>query len=69
MRKERKMLRFVPQKLRKRFANGNPRYTVNPRYEYIARAFYNVVLHISDQMLGKNEFSINISIAFIFQGY
>ena len=25
MRKERKILRFVPQKLRKSFANGNPR--------------------------------------------
>ena len=25
MRKERKILRFVPQKLRKNFANGNPR--------------------------------------------
>jgi len=24
MRKERKILRFVPQKLRKSFANGNP---------------------------------------------
>ena len=24
MRKERKILRFIPQKLRKRFANGNP---------------------------------------------
>ena len=25
MRKERKVLRFVPQKLRKSFANGNPK--------------------------------------------
>ena len=25
MRKERKILRFVPQKLRKSFANGNPK--------------------------------------------
>jgi len=26
MRNERKILRFVPQKLRKSFANGNPRF-------------------------------------------
>ena len=29
MRKERKILRFVPQKLRNSFANGNPKYKVN----------------------------------------
>ena len=28
MRKERKILRFVPQKLRKSFANGNPRFSL-----------------------------------------
>ena len=32
----------------------------DPVYEYIARVFYNVVLHIQVQMPRKNEFNINI---------
>ena len=38
-------------------------------YEYLAGAFYNVVLHIEDQMPRKNELNINILIAFKCQGY
>ena len=42
-------------------------YSESQKYEYIV--FNIAVLHIEDQIPRKNEFNINILIAFIFQGY
>ena len=64
MRKERKILRFVLQKLRKSFANGNPKFNIfvncNKIYHFPSQIFVEMVCGgKGDFMVCKNRLQKN----------
>ena len=59
MRKERKVLRFVPQKLRKSFANGNPKTETEPFFNKEIAPLSRTEIFLSQNYLQPNCLNVD----------